>query len=306
MCYTCSQLYQLPVIISDAIEDQNSIQPISTTIIHLPLSQIWNFLPLFYSLSSQTIPVSKIWCRRVQLQWWTDPLGDVDVDVDIDVFSNDDWPLLSHIYHLFYSTAALDLRGQESRRRVSMKICLFIWLILVCRVLNMISLTLMISRSSLLSLHCNLQNSLSPLYVTSMCRELSTTVNYRRSHHLVVRVRAAAVAHLVLVVAEAVVEITIHLVVWILMTVIPTLWCLHQTAGCFVPNLLFSSVMETGRQVQAVAVPARVDQDRVVANRVVANQAVTNRTRVTVDGDAGHFDDAVLRIICSVWCRIYC
>jgi len=90
---------------------------------------------------------------------------------------------------------------------------------------HMISLTLMISRSSLLSLHCNLQNSLSPLYITSMCRELSTTVNYRRSHHLVVRVRAAAVAHLVLVVevAEAVVEITIHLVVWILMTVIPTL-----------------------------------------------------------------------------------
>ena len=55
-----------------------------------------------------------------------------------------------------------------------------------------------------------------------------------------------------------------------------------------------------GRQVQTVAVPARVDQDRVVANRVVVNQAAINRTRVTVDGDAGHFDDAVLRMICSM------
>jgi hypothetical protein len=50
-----------------------------------------------------------------------------------------------------------------------------------------------------LSLHCNLQNSLSSLYITSMCREHSTTVNYQGSH-LVVRVRA--VAHLVLEVAD--------------------------------------------------------------------------------------------------------
>ena len=52
--------------------------------------------------------------------------------------------------------------------------------------------------------------------------------------------------------------------------------------------------METGRQVQAVAVPAQADQDRVVANRV-ANQAATNRTRVTVY--AVHSDDAILRMI---------
>jgi len=56
--------------------------------------------------------------------------------------------------------------------------------------------------------------------------------------------------------------------------------------------------METGRQVQAVAVPARADQDRVVANRVVVNQAATNQTRVTVY--VVHSDDAILRMICSM------
>ena len=81
----------------------------------------------------------------------------------------------------------------------------------------MISLTLMISRSSLFVFA--LQNSLSPLYITSMCRDHSTTVNYQGSH-LVVRVRA--VAHLVL---EAVTDpllleiILIHLTVLITMTV---------------------------------------------------------------------------------------
>ena len=51
-----------------------------------------------------------------------------------------------------------------------------------------------------------------------------------------------------------------------------------------------------GRQVQTVAVPARVDQDRVVANRVVVNQAATNRTRESED--VVRFEDAILRMIC--------
>lgn len=58
--------------------------------------------------------------------------------------------------------------------------------------------------------------------------------------------------------------------------------------------------MEVGRQVRAVVAPAQADQVQEVANQVVANQAATNRTKVTVDGDAGHFDDAVLRMICSM------
>ena len=85
----------------------------------------------------------------------------------------------------------------------------------------MISLTLMImiSYSHLFAIAI-LPSTLHMSSIT-MCREHSTIVNYQGSH--LVTVRAAAVAHLVLVVAEAVVEITIHLVVWILMNVIPTL-----------------------------------------------------------------------------------
>ena len=60
--------------------------------------------------------------------------------------------------------------------------------------------------------------------------------------------------------------------------------------------------METGRQVQAVAVPAQADQVQVVANQVVVNQAATNRTRVTVN--AVHFDDVILRITCCSTCDV--
>ena len=69
-----------------------------------------------------------------------------------------------------------------------------------------------------------------------------------------------------------------------------------QLVGCFVLTQLVLSVAAVDHRVQVVAVPAQVDQDRLVVNRVVANQAATNRTRATVN--AVHFDDAILRMIC--------
>ena len=134
-------------------------------------------------------------------------------------------------------------------------------------------------------------------YISSMCREHSTIVNYQESR--LVRVRAAAVAHLVL---EAVTDpllpeiaVLVCMTVGLIMSSSPH----HGHTAMTMENSSVVLMEVVGRQVQAVAVPARVDQDRVVANRVVVNQAATNRTRVA-EGDAVHFDAAMLRMICSM------
>jgi len=157
----------------------------------------------------------------------------------------------------------------------------------------------MIPRASLCN--CNLQYCPLPI-IYPICREHSTTVNYRRSH-LVVRVRAAAVAHLV---PEAVtdpllllLEIILRTAVLIWMIVIQRLRS-SQLVGCFVLTLLVLSVAAVDHRVQVVAVPAQVDQDRLVVNRVVVNQqAATNRIRA-LDVNAVLFDVAILRMICSM------
>ena len=131
-------------------------------------------------------------------------------------------------------------------------------------------------------------------YISSMCREHSTIVNYQESR--LVRVRAAAVAHLVL---EAVTDPLLPEIAVLVCMTVGLIMSSSPHHGHIAMSMENSSVvlMEVGRQVRAVAVPARVDQDREVANQVVVNQAATNQTRVTVY--AVHSDDAVLRMICT-------
>ena len=168
-------------------------------------------------------------------------------------------------------------------------------LVLVCSShTHMISL-MMTSHSSLCLCLQFAKLTISSLH-NILCRDHSTTVNYQGSH--LVKVRTVVAHHLVL---EAVTDpllpeiaVLVCMTVGLIMSSSPH----HGHTVMTMENLSVAIMEVVGRQVQAVAVPARVDQDRVVANRVVANQAATNRTKVTVDGDAGHFDDAVLRMIC--------